>query len=217
MLRNLLISVAALSFAAPASAAFTVTFPSTQVVPVTNDYKGNLAGLGLVNFASTGATVTLGGPTRIKFELFGTESGFRDIFSTTGLGALSYQENVNGASPFGAIFIGIQDFAAGSLAGKLNFSVAGSPSGSQTATVGQSGFSVFTSLSGASGFAGNVLWFGYDDSTARGTDNHDDMIIRATILPIPEPGTWAMMIGGVGIAGMALRRRRRTASATVMA
>ncbi|WP_430420695.1 PEPxxWA-CTERM sorting domain-containing protein [Phenylobacterium sp.] len=31
--------------------------------------------------------------------------------------------------------------------------------------------------------------------------------------PIPEPGTWALMIGGFGLAGGALRRRRQTATA----
>ncbi len=36
----------------------------------------------------------------------------------------------------------------------------------------------------------------------------------ATITPAapsaaPEPGTWALMIGGIGLAGLALRRRRR--------
>jgi hypothetical protein len=30
-----------------------------------------------------------------------------------------------------------------------------------------------------------------------------------SVAAVPEPATWAMMIGGFGIAGMALRRRRR--------
>lgn len=32
--------------------------------------------------------------------------------------------------------------------------------------------------------------------------------IRGQLAPIPEPGTWAMMIGGLGLLGAALRRRR---------
>lgn len=32
--------------------------------------------------------------------------------------------------------------------------------------------------------------------------------IRANLVEVPEPGTWALMIGGLGIAGAALRRRK---------
>ncbi|MEP6785555.1 MAG: esterase-like activity of phytase family protein [Sphingomonadales bacterium] len=32
------------------------------------------------------------------------------------------------------------------------------------------------------------------------------------VMPVPEPGTWAMMITGFGMAGTAMRRRRRTAA-----
>jgi hypothetical protein len=32
--------------------------------------------------------------------------------------------------------------------------------------------------------------------------------IRGFLIAVPEPGTWAMMILGFGIAGASLRRRR---------
>ena len=41
-------------------------------------------------------------------------------------------------------------------------------------------------------------------------------VTRATLAeapPVPEPGTWALMIAGFGMAGMALRRRRPALSA----
>jgi hypothetical protein len=41
-------------------------------------------------------------------------------------------------------------------------------------------------------------------------DAVDGYRINSITAAIPEPGTWAMMIGGFGLAGMALRRRRRT-------
>jgi hypothetical protein len=34
------------------------------------------------------------------------------------------------------------------------------------------------------------------------------------VLPVPEPSSWAMMLGGFGLAGMALRRRSRKTFAT---
>lgn len=37
--------------------------------------------------------------------------------------------------------------------------------------------------------------------------------IRANLAAVPEPSTWAMMIGGLGAVGGVLRARRRTATA----
>lgn len=39
-------------------------------------------------------------------------------------------------------------------------------------------------------------------------------IVERLVSHVPEPATWAMMIGGLGIAGAALRRRRFSTSAT---
>ena len=36
----------------------------------------------------------------------------------------------------------------------------------------------------------------------------DDIVLNDIAAPVPEPATWAMMIGGFGLAGGALRRRR---------
>jgi hypothetical protein len=48
---------------------------------------------------------------------------------------------------------------------------------------------------------------------ARG--NPYSLTIASDVAAVPEPGTWAMMIAGLGMAGFALRRRTRiTATAT---
>jgi hypothetical protein len=220
MLRKLLLSVAAVALASPAMAAgvLQVTFPTTTLIPVQNDFITQLAGLGFDRYASTGANLTLLQASRIKFEFFGSESGYNDTFKTTGVGALTKTEN----TPFtawGPVLIGTQLFSAGSLAGKLNFS-AFNPSGPQSlvqsATVGQIGFGIFLKPRTLSGSTSNVYWLGYDDNTVVNADNHDDMIIKLTVLPVPEPATWAMMIGGMGIAGAAMRRRRRNGVAAIV-
>ena len=40
---------------------------------------------------------------------------------------------------------------------------------------------------------------------ALNNDGRQDMLVQTAI---PEPATWALMIGGFGLAGVALRRRR---------
>ena len=44
-------------------------------------------------------------------------------------------------------------------------------------------------------------------------DPNEFLLIRLDApLPVPEPATWAMMIGGIGLAGASLRVRRKTAA-----
>jgi hypothetical protein len=35
--------------------------------------------------------------------------------------------------------------------------------------------------------------------------------IRSVLVPIPEPGTWALLVAGLGLVGAAARRKRATA------
>jgi hypothetical protein len=61
-------------------------------------------------------------------------------------------------------------------------------------------------------FSSNVIYFGYDDDNRiNPDDNHDDFIVRATISAVPEASTWAMMIAGFAVVGLAVRRRSQSA------
>jgi hypothetical protein len=219
MLRKLLISAAALSMTAPALASSFVLTVANPIdpIPANNDYQGDLNGLGFVNFTSLGAGLGLDGPAQIDFFMFGSESGNNDTFTATGdVGVATMTEtNSSGASPFGPLWIGSVRFNAGvaSLSGALNFTSSGA--NAAAATVGQGGFGIFLRANQTSGNY-STLWFGYDDQLSNVDDNHDDFIVRATVSAIPEPATWGMMIGGMGIAGVALRRRRRDSVAAIV-
>lgn len=65
--------------------------------------------------------------------------------------------------------------------------------------------------------AGNTFALRWTQTDLPGTASNDglgvdDFTLTATLGPagvVPEPATWAMMIGGIGLAGSTLRRRQR--------
>lgn len=85
---------------------------------------------------------------------------------------------------------------------------------------GNLGAGYSTSLNTPNAFS-NVWVIGAARSSYTAIDGNADGFklksVTAVAQPVPEPATWGMMIGGMGIAGMALRRRRRNAVAQVLA
>ena len=225
MFRKLLATAAVLGLSAPAMAAvdITATYSTVQAIPSNNDFQAKLIALGLNSFASTGATLTLNGAASVTFDFLGSESGFNDTFS---FGSITLTETSLFEDHFTTpIRIGTTGIIT-SLAA-LTFSTL-NPGGAP-ATIGTGGFGIFlpgtctptapatTCTVRGGSYTSNVFYLGYDDQVTNVDDNHDDFIVRVTVNPVPEPATWAMMIGGMGIAGAALRRRRRNAVAQVLA
>ncbi|OYW45346.1 MAG: hypothetical protein B7Z08_11730 [Sphingomonadales bacterium 32-68-7] len=201
-----LAAAAALAMPAAASAQVVITAGSAPAVSALNDFKTQLAGLGLTQM-STNATLDLdAGNWAITYYLLGSESGFNDTFTAPDV---NFTETT-GYSPWGESFIGVSSlvgWAGGSLGPILNFSsVGGAP-----ASLGNTGFGVFLSAAQAGSETTNsTFYFGYDDQiTNPDDDNHDDLIIKAVVSPIPEPSTWGLMILGFGALGMAMRGSRR--------
>lgn len=195
-------ALAAIATAAPASAAsFLITPGATQAVASNNDFQDVLASAahGNRDSQSLGATIEIVGGGIITFEFLGSESGNVNTFHFAGLPNYSEVDGNHFGAPLdmGSVFA-----AAGDFLGYFT-SVGGTPAGP-----GDTGFTVFLPNDGS--LSSNVLYFGYDD-TLQFDDNHDDFIIRATISPVPEPATWAMMVGGIAAVGFAMRRRPRTA------
>lgn len=200
---KLLVGLSALALPAAGQATVQINFTTTAPVPGSNDFQSQLSGLGLTRFTTNLATLILSSNSIITFEFLGSESGFNDTFTA---GPVTYSEFTtltnNFASP---IALGSANFSAGSLLNLLNFT----SSGGAPATVGQDGFGIFLGANQTSGQSFSTFYLGYDDQITNQDDNHDDMIIRATVRDaVPEPATWAMMLLGFAGIGMAFRRRQ---------
>ena len=187
----------------PAQAASLVVGTGTDTTPLSsgNDFRINLAGEGLT-ILRTFASLTLNGPANIQIDYFASESGFVNTFH---LGSFSFAETNKGS--FGAQLIGtLTNVASGPL--DAYFKSSGHNS---THMPGSENFGfILPTGSGPGEFESNVVWIAYDDQINNADDNHDDFILRLTVTPVPEPATWAMMIGGFGLLGAAARRRRIT-------
>lgn len=202
-----MVGAAALAMSSNANASVQIDFGATNPVPANNDFQGQLAGLGLTLYTTTGATITLTEDSVLTFEFLGSESGFNDTFEA---GSVSFTE-MSTFTPWASLLLGADIFSAGDLAGILNFTNSGN---GVTSTVGDDGFGIFLGANDVSGLLTNVFYLGYDDQISNIDDNHDDMIIKVTVSPaVPEPGTWAMMLLGFGAVGYAMRRRRTPALA----
>ena len=202
-----LLGAAAFTIGSAANAAEVTIDPGTiNPIASNNDFQAQLNGLGLWYIATAGTSITLDETSVITFELLGSESGYSDTFTA---GGVTYTENTSLLNLFGSpLTLGSDVFLAGLLS--ANFSASGGASGG----VGSENFGVFLPTNNGDPFNTNVFYLGYDDQITGPDDNHDDLIIRATVsTAVPEPATWAMMLLGFGVAGFALRRRRAPALA----
>lgn len=141
-------------------------------------------------------------------------SRFLDMNGASATGGLA--QTVSGLTPLSAVTVTywVGRWAQNS-AGVLTASLFGSVTTSETTTLDY--------LPGASlsawvqhtltGFASNtgtvtLRFTGNSSSTARGAPGLDDVVLTQDVAAVPEPAAWALMIGGFGLAGGALRRRR---------
>ena len=207
------LSVLATPVAANAAATITFGGGTAEVVDI-NNFKDQLnTQFGLTQFTANVTDIVLDPNSAISFYFLGSESGYSDTFSTLSTPVVTYTESTSFSDAFAApIYIGGGLFAPGSLKNLLNFS---SDIGAD-ATIGDTGFALFLPENFVSGTAVTEFVFGYDDQvTNPDDDNHDDMIFRAVVSSVPEPGTWAMMLLGFGAVGAMMRRKRPAARAAL--
>jgi hypothetical protein len=215
---------AALCTASAASAAVNIDFGSQT---------GNLGPTAI--YSSGGLTVTAAGFSNafVSTDLYGKNdagdekgvglaadpSGEHEIYrATSGLGAFV---EVDVSALFGLVSSG--QFFMGSTTG-------GAPSGEQWAVNGSNiaGCGWFCGSSRVTGFdegAHDLFDFGtykYYDFYSLGTGGNaadGNVLLRGLVLPspVPEPGTWAMMLLGFGAVSAAMRRNRKKLALTQLA
>lgn len=122
--------------------------------------------------------------------------------------SLAFQYSTNATSLTNGTFTGVGSltFTTPNLAGGVGLRD-GNLAANRTALTG--------TIAGLNLLAGQSLFIRFVDFDASGADDGlgiDDFSLNATTAAaaVPEPATWALMIGGMGFVGVAQRRRRQT-------
>jgi len=176
------------------------------------------------NGTQTGALVTGLTQSGILVDFTGTSNG-ADVISANGGQARiegvadTSTQNPNDTFTLDSLFF---DLANGGLFNNLEFNLFGGTATSANFTLTDNTGGTFTFTNQALGAGSN--FFGFQGTggesirdisiTLNGGGVQDVRQIRLDELTaaVPEPATWAMMIVGMGGAGMMLRSRRRAAS-----
>lgn len=161
------------------------------------------------SFSSTATKISLGtlsasGPGIVTYTYLGKEAGFKNIFFAPSTTA-QWQINVSGAPAIG------DDLVVSTTGGNLDFKFEGDTgnfavNGGTWSTYSSIGLIKENYTFGSYGHFDFII--GYNDSFSTHND-WDDMVIGVNIAAIPEPETFAMLLAGLGLLGLAARRRKR--------
>lgn len=190
---------AVLAISSPANAQQNVTGGTTDV---TLTAAPDLAALGLAAAPTGTATVALDG-SGIPTFTFPITGGSIDAFGN----ALIFHDGSGILFSAGSNSLGIGSFVIDTEALLVSGDVLAN--GADLGSVGLFTIGSGTSLSLTADAAGAFTSiFGAPDLTGL---NVGYAQVNAQTAPVPEPGTWMMMLAGLGVTGFALRRSRQRA------
>ncbi len=200
--------VAALLMASAGTAHAGLSFQTLSTANRTEIFNGvvGLPGYGLGTSVALGTLLT-DQAGYIAFTYLGQESGYTNEFHLNINGTSLYESNPAGTTIGALVAPGAINFSFEGNTGR--FAVNGGSWASGT-SIGLIGTDATVTSGDAAGTYSFIL--GYNDSAGAATlGDWDDFVVGVNFVaaPIPEPETYAMMLAGLGLLGVAARRRKQ--------
>ncbi|QEG36017.1 hypothetical protein [Bythopirellula goksoeyrii] len=228
-MRNFLLGIVIVLFAVvPAHASLEIVGGAgATAVPGGNDFMADLAALtpSLDMIFNSGADIKVNGAGTVYFYYHGAESGYTNEFVTGGTwtaatftlaGGTSLETEADESWSFPGSAIGSIAVSDGDLFSSLGIGFRVKTAGSGTpkdALAGTAGFGVFYNdgLGSAGDGTYSQVFYGFDDNGASVDDNHDDMMVSAVFVPVPEPlsvAVWSGLAVAFSVVSVLSKRRQ---------